>query len=101
MQYTINTSRPLQLNFGAKGNERILQNVYNLINTFRYEVAYNRTLGIDPAIFDKPLDTAITLYTAEVFRIVSDYEPRAEVKSVNFTGIDTDGNMEFEVVVEI
>jgi len=91
----------MQLDFGAKGNERILQNVYNIINTFRYEVAYNRTMGIDPTIFDKPADIAAALYSAEVFRIVPDYEPRAEVKAVNFVGVDEDGNMSFEVVVEI
>jgi len=101
MEYTINSSHPITLDFRAKGNERILQNVYNLINTFRYEVAYNRTMGIDPTIFDKPKDIAAALYSAEVFRLISDYEPRATVKSVNYIDIDDDGNMSFEVVVEI
>jgi len=101
MQYTINTLEPVKLDFSAKGDERVLQNIRNLINTFRYEIAYNRTIGIDPNIFDKPADIAAALYTAEIYRIIADYEPRAEVKAVNFIGLDDDGNMSFEVVVDI
>lgn len=101
MEYVIDTSQPMQLNFGAIGAERILQNVINLINTFLYEVAYNRTMGINPEIFDKPVDVAAALYAAEVYRVVSDYEPRAKVKKVNLLSVDDEGLMQFKVVIEI
>lgn len=100
MVHTIDTSKK-DLNWTAKGAERILQNVINLINTWRYEIAFNRTKGIDPAIQDKPLDGAIAEYTAEIYRVVSDHELRATVKEVQFTGLDNEGNFNFKVVVDI
>lgn len=101
MTYTIDTSQSARLNFGATGAERILQNVRTLINTFLYEVAYNRTMGINPDLFDKPADVAAALYVAEVHRVVSDYEPRAKVKEVKLISVDNEGSMQFKVVVEI
>jgi len=97
----IDTSKPVQLNWDASGIERIAQNVRNLISTWRYEVAYNRTLGIDTSILDKPADVAAALYIAEIYRLISDYEPRATVKEVQITGINDEGNMQFRVVIEV
>lgn len=101
MEYSIDTSKPFVQNWSAKGPERILQNVFNLLNTWRYEVAYDRTLGMKTNILDKPQDVAVAAYTAEVYRLVSEYEPRARVKEVQFVGINDEGNMEFKVVLEI
>ncbi|WP_422447790.1 hypothetical protein [Thermoanaerobacterium sp. DL9XJH110] len=101
MEYIIDTSKPVNLNWAAKDAERVAQNVRNLISTWRYEVAYDRTLGLDQSILDKPLDTAVALYVAEVYRLVADYEPRATVKEVKFTGVDDEGNMQFRVVIEV
>ena len=100
MEYTIDTSNT-ELNWNATDEERIVQNVLNLIRTFRYEVGYDRTRGITPAVVDKPLEEAVMIYTAEIYRVVELYEPRATVKSVNFTGLDDDGNMQFRVVIDI
>lgn len=100
MLYEIDTSKQIQLNWKAKGNERILQNVINLISTWRYEVGYDRTKGLDPTILDKPMDEAIAMYTAEIYRLVETYEPYAKVISVTPTGI-FNGDIQFKVVVEI
>jgi len=100
MEYIIDTSDS-NLNWNAKGNERIAQNVRNLLRTWRYEVAFDRTRGLEPSILDKPLNEAIALYTAEVYRVVQDYEPNAQVKSVQFIGLDDEGNLQFRVVIEI
>lgn len=101
MQYEIDTSKPINLNWNAKGDERILQNVINLINTWKYEVAYNRNKGIETSIVDKTHDVSAALYVAEVFRVVGEYEPRATVKEVKYVGVDDNGNMQFKVVVDI
>ena len=45
MEYTIDMGAPLAWN--AKGHNRVLQNVANLIRTFQYEVAYDRLLIIN------------------------------------------------------
>lgn len=101
MTYEIDTSKPTPLNWRAKGADRILQNVLNLISTWRYEIAYNRTQGIDPSLLDRPPDTAAALYIAEIYRVVSEYEPRATVQEVTYLGVDKEGHMQFKVVVEI
>ena len=98
--YTIDTSDP-NLDWQASSDERIIQNVLNLIRTFRYEVGYDRTRGINPDVVDKPLQEAIALYTSEIFRVVDLYEPRATVNSVKFIDVDSEGNMQFKVAIEI
>lgn len=101
MQYIIDTSKAAELNWTAKGDERILQNILNLLRTWRYEVGFDRTRGVDPSILDKTLNDAAALYTAEIYRLIEDYEPRATLKDVAFLGIDDEGNLQFKVVVEI
>jgi len=97
----IDTSKTEPLNWAAKGVERIAQNVRNLINTWRYEVAYSRNMGIDTNLLDKPPDVAAAMYTAEVYALITDYEPRAKVKEVKYLGTDYSGNMQFRVVIEV
>jgi len=99
-EYVIDTGLETPLNWGAKGNERIVQNVANLIRTFQYEVAYNRLLGISPDVLDKNAEEAFALYAAEVFRVVSTFEPRATVQSVELVGIDQEGNIRAKVVIK-
>lgn len=101
MLIEIDTSKPVQIDWTAQGANRIVQNVRNLISTFRYEIAYNRVKGIDPGIFDKPADIVAVLYASEVHRVVAEYEPGATVKEVQFTGIDDEGNMQFKVVIDV
>lgn len=100
MQYEINTVNN-NINWNATGIERKLQNISNLINTWRYEVGYDRTKGLNPEILDKPALDSIPLYTAEIYRIVETYEPGVKLISVNPTTVDEFGNINFKVVVEI
>lgn len=100
MQVTINT-QSYKLAWNAKGIDRIAQNIFNLITTFKYEVAYDRILGLDGSFIDKPLPIAIAQATAQIYDVVAEREPRAKVKNVSFTTIDDSGNLQFEVVVDI
>lgn len=101
MKYVIDTSNPVKLNWNSQGNERIVQNVSNIISTWHHEVAYNRKMGIDPNLLDSPQNVAIAKYISEVFRVVPEYEPRATVKEVNFIGSNDDGDLKFMVVIEV
>ena len=98
---TIDTSLGINLDWTAKGAQRKAQNVLNLLNTWRYEVAYNRIMGLNPEMVDKPAPIAAALYTADVYRLVQDYAPGVTVKSVNFKGINEDGQIDAEVVIEV
>jgi len=100
MEYVIDIGKT-ELEWDAKGVNRILQNVANLIQTYQYEVAYNRLLGINADLIDRNTDQAFAMFSAEVHRVVSTFEPRATVKSVELVGIDTEGNIKARVVVEI
>lgn len=71
-----------KINWNAKGNERILQNVVNILNTYRYEIAYDRTFGRDPNTIDKPIVKTRDVLIAETYDLIQDYESRAVVKDV-------------------
>lgn len=100
MATTIDTSK-VNLDWTAKGANRAVQNFANLISTWRYEVAYNRIIGLNPGIIDKPAPLAAALYTADVYRLAQDYAPTITVKSVKYKGITSDGNIDAEVVIEV
>ena len=100
LEVTMETNKGIKLDWNANGINNIVQNVHNLINTFRYEVAYDRTKGIDPSILDKPATQAKALYISEIYRMINTYEPRAKVKQVDFVELN-DGNMQFKVVIEV
>ncbi len=101
MEYIIDTTDTTPLDWNAADNDRILQNIKNLMRTCRYSVGYDRTRGIDPSIVDRPLNEAAMLYTAEIYRVIELYEPRVTVEKVKFTEVDDEGNMQFQVVIEI
>jgi Gene 25-like lysozyme. len=101
MEYVLDTSRRNNLNWNATGNERIIQNVNNIINTWKYEVAFNREMGILSEVIDNPKDSAAALYISEIYRVVAEFEPRAKVKEVEFIDSDQNGNMQFKVVINI
>lgn len=101
MEVIIDTSAQHSLNWAAKGVERIAQNILNLITTWRYEISYDRTKGLDTSISDKPANIAASMYIAEIYRLIDTYEPRATVKEVISLGVDNDGKMQFQVVVDI
>jgi phage baseplate assembly protein W len=96
-QYTLYSNQII--NWNAKGHERILQNVVNLLGTFRYEVAYDRTIGRDPALLDSSMDKMVPLLIAETYELIDEYEPRAEVVDVEI--LDDEADPVVKVVVEI
>lgn len=100
MLVTINTNNK-NVDWASKGVNRIAQNVFNLISTYKYEVAFDRTLGIDRSFIDKPLPIAISEATVQIYNIVAEREPRATVESVDFLFLDDKGNLNFKVVIEV
>lgn len=101
MQVVLDTSQPHVINWGARGAEEIVQNCLTLIMTHKYEVAYDRTLGISPDYVDMPLQGAVAFVTAQIYKVISEREPRATVQDVQFLGVDEDGNLDFRVVIDI
>lgn len=88
-----------KINWNAKGHERRLQNVVNILNTYRYEIAYNRTLGRDPSNIDKPVCKTKEALIAETYELIQDYEPKAKIKDVEV--YESDDGPIIKVVVSI
>ena len=101
MTAVISTTDDVQRNWAASGTDRVVQNVLNLISLIRYEVAYNRTLGISPDIVDRPSDEAAAAYISEIVRVVEQNEPRATIQEIAYTGTTPTGEMNIRVVMDI
>lgn len=99
MLYTLDTTSPID--WGATGTNLILQNVANIIRTFKYEVGYLRTMGIPTDYIDKPLSKIKGKLATAIVEQVAKYEPNAKIKSVDIISVTADGNLQIKVVVEI
>ena len=80
--------------------EEVLQNVITLCSTVKYSVPMDRDVGVEAVFVDEPVNRARAKYTQEVIMAVRKYEPRAEVKRVEFTG-DGDGKVYPRVTVRL
>lgn len=96
MEYTISSSDLIDWN--AKGDKRILQNVNNVLNTIKNEVPYDRLMGRDPKNIDKLGSKSRNDLIEETYDLINTYEPRVTVKSVEIEDIQ---NLEIKVVVSI
>lgn len=97
MDYTVSSS-DTSINWNAKGAERILQNVNNILNTIKNEVPYDRLMGRDPDNIDSVLNKSKYSIMEETYTLINTYEPRATVKSVDIEGVE---NPIIKVVVTI
>lgn len=98
----ITTGNNGRLPFGnVKGKDRIIQNIQNILNTYKYEVAYNREFGISADVLDKDLETMKGIIIDDLYENISAYEPRAKLKSVDIKGIENDGTVIVAVQIEI
>jgi hypothetical protein len=100
MTYKINTSNG-DLDWKAGGDERVIQNVINLINTYRYEVAYDRTLGISKDFIDMPGEEAKTQAISEIMDLIDEREQRATIVEISDINIDDDGNINIRMVIDV
>ena len=87
------------INWAATGEDRIAQNVRNLINTFRYEIPYHRTMGVPGSLIDRPANDLMEEARVDIAQMLAVYEPRAAVKDV-LCSLSSGGNVEIEVVME-
>ena len=88
-----------QINWNLRGNDRIAQNVRNLINTFRYEIPYHRTMGLPGSLIDRPVNAQLEEARVEIAQMLAVYEPRANVQDIQCS-VDSGGNLVVEVVLE-
>ena len=87
--------------FEAKGTDRIIQNVQNIVNTYKYEVAYMRGFGMSPEAVHTDVETMKSIITEDLLDNIREYEPRAKLISVTVTEISADGRVVAVVQIEI
>lgn len=87
--------------FEAKGTDRIIQNITNIVNTYKYEVAYLRNFGMSPDALDTDVETMKSIITEDLLDNIKEYEPRATLISVNVKEISADGSVVAVVQIEI
>lgn len=80
-----------KINWEAKGSERILQNVSNIINTTKGDVPFMRDFGLSSEYIDSNIKESKNAMIADVFDAVQDYENRAIIKEVNLKIDETYG----------
>lgn len=87
------------IDWAATGEDRIAQNVRNLVNTFRYEIPYHRTMGVPGSLIDRPANDLMEEARVDIAQMLAVYEPRAAVKDV-MCSLSPGGNIEIEVILE-
>lgn len=88
-----------QIDWKTHGNDRIAQNVRNLINTYRYEIPYHRTMGLPGNFVDRPVNVLMEEAKVEVAQMLAIYEPRANIKDIRCS-LSPGGTVEVEVILE-
>ena len=81
--------------------EEIAQNVRTILNTMQNTVPLDREFGIDASLIDMPITAAKARATANIATAINNYEPRARVKEVHFSGDNLEGLAKFTVILEI
>ncbi|WP_034439420.1 hypothetical protein [Clostridium ihumii] len=97
MIYKINSNE--NINWNAKNNEKIIQNVRNILNIIKFELPYARDMGRDPKNLDVTLDINKYDIVEETYDLIEKYEPRAIVKDVNVSAFNN--GPVIEVVIQI
>ena len=100
MIYTVRSTDDA-IEWGLKGDDRIIQNVLNLIRTRIYEVPFMRHMGIDPDIIDNAMVYINQAITSDIIDLIEEYENRVTVLDLKINTIDNDGNVEIVVKLEV
>lgn len=101
MSYLLTANQKPAIDFAPKTTtEEVLQNVRTIISTIKYEIPLDRGFGIDGDVIDMPMQQAQAKLTQEIFRAVRQYEPRAIIESISFSG-DESGRLTSKLEVSI
>lgn len=89
------------IEWGLTDEERIVQNVLNILRTRQSEVPFMREMGLNPDFIDNNVAYVGSGVESEVINLVNEYEPRATILSVDIESIDDDGQFTIQVELEV
>ena len=83
--YTIKKSDNFSFSLAPENTQaEIIQNVFLLLNTQKGSVPLGRDIGLSNRFLGLPVPSAESLLRQEIIDAVEAYEPRAEIKSIEF-----------------
>lgn len=85
----------------ATEEAEVIQNVRTILKTCVGTVPLARDFGVTWEHLDKPLPVAQSLMRTAIVDAVTDFEPRARVQRVSFTGDGIEGLLKPKVVISI
>lgn len=65
----------------TSGNSNPLVCAANLLKVTRAEIPYDRLLGVDPNLTDRPGAEVLSEYKRDIEWLIATYEPRVEIES--------------------
>lgn len=72
------------INLNVTGDDLILQNVANILRTFKGECGLNRKFGISSSTLDKPQMVVQAKLSKEIADQIRDYIPQVKLKEIKF-----------------
>ena len=88
----IRSDKPPAIDFSPKTTaEEIAQNVRMLLGLRKYDVPLAREMGLSTDSMGKPITVAESLLYRDIVNLIEEYEPRAEVVSVEFESDNVTG----------
>lgn len=100
MIYKISSADEI-LDWNATGNDRIIQNVLNIIRTKKYEVPFMRLMGINPDYIDEAISGYRADLVNDVVENINAYESRVTVLNVDISVNNPNGDIEITVELEV
>ena len=97
----ISVTSNTDINWAAKGSDKIADNVANILKTRIGDVPYMRGLGVSPGYIDMPVTDIKGQLISDAVSAIAEYEPRATVKEIEIVEADQSGEITIKVVIEI
>lgn len=100
MLYTV-TNRAEPIDWRARGNNRVLQNIANLLRAWRGTIPFRWDLGLDPDIQHAAAGAADARITLEVDRNITRYAPDAQLVAIRVSHPEDGLLIEVDVEVDV
>lgn len=94
-------SNDTTIDWKATGEDRIVQNVKNILRTRQFEVPFLRDMGINPDFISASMNEMKSEFEAHVIDVIRANEERANVISVKIESFDENGNYIIAVDLEV
>lgn len=72
------------IDYGATGDDEILQNVRFIMSTVKGTSVLDRIFGLSHDSLDEPTEISKAIYTSELIEAIELNEPRVQVEEVRF-----------------